>query len=575
MHLVPPIAFFMFVCMIWQLPSDAVAQSVLPLQTEKKTLADKKYHTALATKDSILLADAYYEYGKVYKAAGDYAIAQRWYLKALRILAPRGDSWPVARLYLRLADVETALDHQTEAQHYRQKALAVSQRARSERGIALAYGSLSDELASRWYSSRNPTKSNPLYDTVWQRYNYVRRYYQRQNDTLGLAEINASMGSLLLTAHDRNGFAYLEKSYQAYRQLKRLHAEVDLLQIIAKAWLRFGEPDKAWPLLNQAQRLYTHTGIQQDYTERHFAEAYITYYKAKQDYRNVAAQLEKLQIIARREAEADRIGAISRLNIEYETENKETLLKSQQTELSLAAENRRVQLWFLVAVSVLFLLATVASVLFFRLYRQNQRISQLNAELVREQNHRVKNNLQVLSSLLSLQADRIENEPTRQALEDSQLRVETMALLQRRLYEGDRLASVPLDEFLTDLVAIILQIANYDHVETEFSIPSVELDPDTALRLALIVNELITNACKYAFPEHPNPIFQLVVNQVGQKITLTVKDNGPGLPLPYRNGNVPHTFGLNLIQMQVAQLNGHYWFNADNGTQFSMHFNLH
>ncbi len=553
------------------------AQPFLPLQPKKLAMANEKHHDAIATHDSILLADAYYDYGKIYKAASDYTTAQRWYLKALRILASRGDSYLVARVYLRLSDIEDALGHRPESLRYASVALQVSQRARSARGIALAYGVISRELASRWATSQNPTKTNPLYDTVWHYYTYIKQYHQRLNDTLGLAEINTSMGDLLLTAHDRRGFAYMKESWQAYQQLKRPYAQVGLMQLMAKAHIRFGEPDQAWPLLKQAERLYARTEVRLDYTDRHFVETYIGYYKAKGDYRHATEQLEKLQTIARHEAETDRAGAISRLNVEYETEKKEALLKSQQTKLTLNAQNRRVQQWFLVAVSALFLLATVASVVFFRLYRQNQRISQRNAELVREQNHRVKNNLQVLSSLLSLQANRIENNAARQAIEDSQLRVETMALLQRRLYDGDRLAMVSLSEFIPDLVATVLQTFGYDQVETRFNLIPVELNADAALRIGLIVNELTTNACKYAFADHPAPVLTLSVASENRHLTVSVADNGPGLPEKYRAAPgraapAPLTFGLRLVQMQVAQLNGSYCFDNEQGAHFSMRF---
>lgn len=90
------------------------------------------------------------------------------------------------------------------------------------------------------------------------------------------------------------------------------------------------------------------------------------------------------------------------------------------------------------------------------------------------------------------------------------------------------------------------------------------------------MNELTTNACKYAFADHANPQLRISVGQQKQELTLTVTDNGPGHDWPghnwHRTAPSPRSFGLRLIQMQVAQLNGNYSFERNDGTRFSMQF---
>jgi two-component sensor histidine kinase len=211
-------------------------------------------------------------------------------------------------------------------------------------------------------------------------------------------------------------------------------------------------------------------------------------------------------------------------------------------------------------------------VAFYRLYRQNQRISRRNEELVREQNHRVKNNLQVVSSLLSLQSNRLADEAAKQAVEESQSRIETMAILHRRLYDSDQLVGVYLNQFVEEVVERVLKSFGCYDVRPKYDIPPLAMEADHALRVGLIMNELATNACKYAFPDNDDPVFHIACTQKGSYLTLTVSDNGSGFV--YSPKSVK-TFGMRLIEMQVEQLEGTYAFQSEgNGTVFWMKFRV-
>ncbi|MVM39019.1 hypothetical protein GO730_18165 [Spirosoma sp. HMF3257] len=224
------------------------------------------------------------------------------------------------------------------------------------------------------------------------------------------------------------------------------------------------------------------------------------------------------------------------------------------------------------------------SVVFFRLSRKNQRISHRNVELIKEQNHRVKNNLQVVSSLLSLQAKRLTDEAAKKAVEESRLRVQSMAIIHRKLYDGDKLAVVNLDEFIQELVNGVLKSFGYPFATVQYAIDTNSLSADKAIPLGLILNELITNACKYAFPQNENPHLTVRCYAQHAKLYLQVTDNGPGLEVPVIQTDDlydPQTksFGMSLIQAQVMQLNGTYQFSSadkteSTGTTFTMEFKL-
>jgi two-component system, sensor histidine kinase PdtaS len=548
----------------------ANAQTFLPLQPHKLWYARKVLLEALPKNDSAAVAEACYLFGKTYMTAGDYRTAQFWFMKALRIREQLGDSEDVAKVYHQLVGMEIAQGRPNNARRYAIKTLQVGKRIGSLRTIMQAYAA----LAQLYDAAKTPQqRTMPLQtDSTFLYFKQVEQLARQLHDTVQIAYIANVYGGLLAARNNPRSIAYHQRSLALYTQLGKLNETVQISLTLATDYLHFGKPMLAKPYLLYARQTYNQRNLSDREARLQLENTSLQYYRAIGDWKRAFRQLETIRTLEESQLVADRNGAISRLNIEYETEKKESLLNSQRNKLTLNAQKQQVQAWFLVALSVFLALAIVVGLVLFRLYRQNQRISRRNAELVREQNHRVKNNLQVLSSLLSLQANRMESQAARQAIEDSQLRVETMALLQRRLYDGDRLATILLPEFLPELVSLVLQTFGYEAVETNFSIEPVELNVDTALRLGLIVNELTTNACKYAFADHPDPHLRLSVCQKKQQLTLTVADNGPGLPEKLRSETSPRSFGLRLIQIQVAQLNGNYEFSNNNGTQFSMHF---
>ncbi len=178
----------------------------------------------------------------------------------------------------------------------------------------------------------------------------------------------------------------------------------------------------------------------------------------------------------------------------------------------------------------------------------------------------------MVSSLLNMYAHRLSDPLSKMAVEESQLRVETMALLQRRLYDGQRLAMLDLAEFIPDVVEGVLQMYGYGSLQPTFLLDTCEVSADQALPIGLILNELTTNACKYAFPQAQTPTFAVSAVLDGNRLNITVIDNGPGLST---RSIRPDSFGLRLIQMQVEQLRGSADWISDEGTSFSMMFLIH
>lgn len=190
--------------------------------------------------------------------------------------------------------------------------------------------------------------------------------------------------------------------------------------------------------------------------------------------------------------------------------------------------------------------------------------------LLKEIHHRVKNNLALTISLLELQEDEIEDEKTKKVLIDIIERIHTMELLHRKLYESPNLNKISLKSYVVDLIEAISK--TYDKqkkVNISFDIENIDLDIETAMPYGLILNELVTNAFKYAFKNQKNPKLQITISkQEDEKILLIVKDSGKGLTGDFsRIAN--ETLGLRLINMIVKyQLMGNITYEYENGAKF-------
>ena len=190
--------------------------------------------------------------------------------------------------------------------------------------------------------------------------------------------------------------------------------------------------------------------------------------------------------------------------------------------------------------------------------------------LMKELHHRVKNNLQVISSLLALQYNRMEDDQARQSLMSSRTRIEAMSLIHKSLYQHENVTEVEMHSYLKSLVQSVA--ASYGReasiVSLDVQLTNNMVDIDRAIPLGLIVNELLTNACKHAFNQKQDPGIRVSFHQTGQYgYVLRVADNGQGMSDPDAAEN-SGSFGMKLVRTLVSQLDAEMELLTDSGTEF-------
>lgn len=196
--------------------------------------------------------------------------------------------------------------------------------------------------------------------------------------------------------------------------------------------------------------------------------------------------------------------------------------------------------------------------------------------LLKEVHHRVKNNLQIVSSLLYLQEDYMEDPRGVEILRESQSRVKSMALIHEQLYGTADLAHIDFDRYVQGLAANLQHVYGIDPARIRFDIRAdrVALGVDMAVPCGLIINELVSNALKHAFPPDSGGSIRIDIRRhAGGRMEIKVSDDGTGLPSMPADAK-RQSLGLRLIDTLVTQLDGTLTVDRTNGTQFSIVLNL-
>ena len=195
--------------------------------------------------------------------------------------------------------------------------------------------------------------------------------------------------------------------------------------------------------------------------------------------------------------------------------------------------------------------------------------------LLKEIHHRVKNNLQLVSSMISLQLDTVDESSVQGILEDCLNRINTMSGIHQTLYRNDNLARIDIKDHFQRLVESIVELFGKPASEILFEIKTgnIELELDQAIPLSLIVNELITNCLKYAFDEQgtENKRISIILNLVTDGYHLQVVDNGKGLPDDNLFANTT-SLGMNLVSIFTEQLGGRVEYSSEKGLKVDIYF---
>lgn len=193
--------------------------------------------------------------------------------------------------------------------------------------------------------------------------------------------------------------------------------------------------------------------------------------------------------------------------------------------------------------------------------------------LLKEIHHRVKNNLQIVSSMLNLQMEKLSDTKAIELFKESQSRVRSIALFHEKLYQSRDLGRVEIGEYLKGVANGLFATygVNPDDIVLAVHAEDIPLGVDAAISCGFIVNELVSNSLKHAFPDHRTGQVEVTLRSAGTDVLLEVADNGAGFPADF-DFRSPSTLGLKLVAIFTEQVGGTMNLTRDGGTRFSLRF---
>jgi len=296
--------------------------------------------------------------------------------------------------------------------------------------------------------------------------------------------------------------------------------------------------------------------------------------------------LESYMVVKDSLSNADKVNYLRDIETRYETKIKEDKIaflnkmdEIKTNDLKKATRDKWI-LTGLLALLFLFFIATIY--LMTRLKKTNGLLEVNNHQLsktlgekdilLKEIHHRVKNNLQVVCSLLSLQGNYIDDKNALKAINEGKDRVNSMALIHQHLYTKENLTAIGTNEYFSELIDQLIYSYNAQekNVDVTLDIDNFMLDVDEMVPLGLITNELISNAFKHGVPNSPNPKIHIALKKNGNEISLLVKDNG--LLFNKEQFATSNSFGNNMISAFAKKLKGQLVLDDSNGAAFYLKF---
>jgi len=303
------------------------------------------------------------------------------------------------------------------------------------------------------------------------------------------------------------------------------------------------------------------------------------YYNRIGQYKMALSNFEKAEILGDSIYRMDQMVLLQDIESRYqkaEQDNKINLLSSENELAQLKLESSSKRSLILGSALILF---TVLSLFLLSLYRKikkkNAIIQEADNEksiLLQEIHHRVKNNLQVISSLLALQGKYVKDDHALDALKQGQDRVQSMALIHQDLYQSDNLKGVNAQDYFEQVVDNLFDSYNIseEDIELELDVTPIMLDVDTMIPLGLVINELVSNSLKHAFSNKNNGVIKVKLKEESGVLNLEVSDNGVGInSLDEIEGK---SFGYELVKAFAKKLKADITIEHDNG--FSMKLNI-
>ena len=526
-----------------------------------------------AVKDSSKLPIVLRALGNTYGRQGKSANSLKHYLESIPYYTPGSPNYKyVINAYNSINNIFYRHKNYSQALAYSSKILELQHLLRYD-----SQKQYYNYLHARNLDALNRhSEADSLYDVSY------KYYSEQERDVFGFQNNKLSVELGLLGRSLRqddllSASKYLDLLDEGFRNLdsgNQLEEMIDMTQDYTKFKCEFFNRTKNYVALkNELDRLEENLVTNQDLELQNIFHSYSHKYWLSQGNHELAlVNHEKSQVLSDSIYRMDQLVLVQDMESRYqktEQENRIALLSSQNelTELQLLSSGRR-NIIFGSALALFFIVSIVLYNLYQRIRKKNRLIQLADNEktvLLQEIHHRVKNNLQVISSLLALQGKYITDDHALDALRQGQDRVQSMALIHKDLYQSENLKGVNIQDYFEQVVDNLFESYNIaeEDIELELDVSPLMLDIDTMIPLGLVINELVSNSLKHAFENTENGKIKVTLKEKDGILNLEVSDNGKGITsLDDLEGN---SFGYELIKAFSNKLKAEIIINNDHG----------
>jgi two-component sensor histidine kinase len=513
--------------------------------------------------DTADIAMCYNHFGILYDYQGDYRQALDYYFLSLRMREIVGDKAEIAASYANIGIVYYYLGEYEQALEYQFKNLELSRETGQKRGAGLAYtnlGTIYEKLEKYDLAHENYLEAVEILNEIGDKQGITDAYfnignvYQKQKKydmALEYQKKSLGIGEDIKYKHGIANSCYSIGS--VYSDMKKTGQAISYLERSLSIGEELGMPE----IIRATSEILSNIYQQQN----NFRKAYDFHvlYKQMDDSLNDAENVKK----------------ITQLEMQYDFDKKQRQaeLEQEQERIRHEAEIKQQKLvrnFFIAG----FMLLLMFVFMVYRWYTNKKKSDAEKEVLLKEIHHRVKNNLQTISSLLNLQTYSLKDEKVKDAVLEGQSRVKSMALIHQTLYQTERLSRIDFQNYIKQLVSFLSDSFKSagKTITAKVITNDINLDIDTAIPLGLIVNELVSNVYKYAFPKKAKGEIVIELKRSDkEEYQLEVADNGIGLPENLDPEKVD-SLGLKLVNILTRQIKGQLKYEVNNGTKFTISF---
>jgi len=515
--------------------------------------------------------------GLIYRNSGDNTKGLEYYFRSLSILEEINDKQGEVALLNNLGGVYQSQGDYHQAIKYHKKSLSIKEELGDKKGIAISL----TRLGSIYYKQGDTKAALSNY--------YKSLTIQKEvNDKEGIATSLNLLGKLFIKSNGEKALTYFDESLEINRQIEDKEGIAIALNNIALSYLELDKVSKAktngLESLRLAQELMYPIRIKQ--AAETLNKIYVKEKKWKKAYEMKSLSVTMRDSLRSIETEKNAIKQQSK----YELGKKEqeiTLLLTQNNVLHKDKEVQRLRISknriVIILISIALVLALVLSAainkgnkrkktIYKLLQKQKEEITIKNDEktaMLQEIHHRVKNNLQIVNSLLKFQSREIEDKNVLQIFEKAQKRVVSMALLHEKMYNSDDLKHVDVEEYISLLISDLIETYSVGKkIKQNIQVDNVHFEMRTLVPLGLIINEIITNSFKHAFIDTLEGEIKIDIKQLENgSYEMLIGDDGIGSINSKYSG-----IGNKLIHIFVKQLNGTITLLKQSGTVYKIVF---